>query len=135
MAFTTQDRTDLRLYLGYAARYYQTINSALEQAINAVEGDATVVTAVQGLVVRCKDIDTKLAAADSRQKLEKAEEITFAGPKEIMALRSQGRQTVGRIASILGVPVKHDAFSASAGNLTSPWTFGGGSGSGVMKLG
>ena len=133
MAFSDQDKDDLRTYLGYSSRFYQTVNTALEQGMVAIATDTYAVATIQALIARCKDIDTKLQAADTRQKLEKAEEITFAGYRELAALRSQGRQAVGRIASKLGVPVLHDAFSAS-GATGAPGTLGSSSGS-LMKLG
>jgi hypothetical protein len=135
MAFTAQDRTDIRLYLGYAARFYQTINSALEQAMNAVESDATVVTAIEALIADCKLIDQTIKDARRRLKMIQAEDVRYAGMQEIAGLRSEGRVAVGRIAAFLGCPVKHDAFSASGSNDTPPFTFGGATGGSGMKLG
>ena len=133
MGFSDQDKDDLRTYLGYSSRFYQTVNTALEMGMASIATDTYAVSTIQALIARCKDVDTKLADADRRQKFERAEDLTYAGYREIAALRSQGRQAVGRISAKLGVPVLHDAFSAS-GSHGVPGTLGSSSGS-LMKLG
>jgi hypothetical protein len=120
---SSTERAKVRLYLGWQSRFYQT-DSALEQAMSAVDNDPDAVASIQALLTRCADVDAKLEDADSRQKLGVAEDITFKGPVEIAALRGQGRQAVGRIAAVLGVEIRHDVYSPSAP-----------AGSNFMKLG
>jgi hypothetical protein len=113
MPLTSEDRAKIRFYMGWQSRFFQT-DSSLERAMSAVDAEPYAAGILQGLITRCEDLDTKLADADKRQKLGVAEDITFRGPIEIAALRSQGRQTVGRMAALLGVPIRHDVYSASA---------------------
>lgn len=113
MPLSDAEKTKARLYLGRPARFYQ-VDTDLENAMASIDGDPNAVVEVQALLARCADIDTKLAAADARQKLTVAEDIEFAGTRELIALRSQGRQAVGRIAAIFGVGIGHDVFSPSA---------------------
>jgi hypothetical protein len=123
MALSAAERASVRYYLGWPSRFYQT-DSALEQAMAAVDNDPDAVALVQAQLTRCADVDTKLEGADTRQKLTRAEDITFAGPVEIAMLRQQGRQAVGRLAAVLGVAVRHDIYSPS-----------GPAGSNFMRLG
>jgi hypothetical protein len=137
MALSNADKSNLRYWLGYSARFYQT-DSNLEQAMNAVGSDDTVVGLLQSLVTRCVAIDAKLVDAEGRQRYEAADQeaIVYRGYAELAALRSQGRMTVGRMAALLAVTPRHDAFapcvSNDAPNLSPFASSGGGN---LMKLG
>lgn len=138
MALEDSDKAQIRMYLGYSGKYFQ-VDSILEQAMISVSADSDLQTLLLQQVARCQDVDAKLQAADNRQKLQSADQgaIVYRGPTELAALRSQGRMAVGRLAALLGVPVRHDAFSSSLANNAPEWMggmFGGGGGNG-MKLG
>lgn len=138
MGFSDQDKDNIRTYTGYSSRFYQTQNTAIEQAMSALASDTFAVATVQALIARAQQLDLKIQVAEDRQKFEQVEDLKYRGMKEILALRSQGRMVVGRICAKLGVPPKHDAFSAGAANLTSPFTVPGidvTGGGGQMKLG
>lgn len=112
MALTEAQRSSVRLYVGWSERFHQ-FDSELEQAMNALatapDGEAIVLAAVAA----CEDIDVKLTAAHGRLKAMKVGSIGLSGPGEIRALRSEGRRHAGRIASVLGVSIRHDVFTGS----------------------
>ncbi len=111
---TNGQRMQIRLYLGWSERFHQT-DSQLEQAMNALDSsqstdaEALILTVIMALI----DIDTRLVDALRRLKATQVASITLPGPMEIAMLRSEGRRLVGRIASLLGVEVRHDVFSGS----------------------
>jgi hypothetical protein len=138
MALSDSSKAQIRLYLGYSGKYFQ-IDSVLEQAMNSVAADPDMQTILETLIARCQDVDAKLQASDNRQKMQSADQgaIVYRGPVELAALRSQGRMAVGRMAAMLGVECRHDAFSPSLSN-TAPVLFGGlwGNGRGnTMRMG
>lgn len=108
--FTEAQRADVRKYLGWAGRYYQT-DSQLEQAMSAVSVDTE--TRIVAELEVCAAIDTALAGMRTRFKAEEVGGIVLRGGAEMEDLRSQGRQAAGRIAAMLGVEIRHDAFSGS----------------------
>lgn len=113
MALTAQQQSQLRIYLGYPARFHQT-QPELEQAILALAGVPVDETEVATLLTKLTDpttgIDARLADALDRLQASAVGSITLnAG--EVGALRSEGRRIVGRIASLMGVKVRGDAFS------------------------
>jgi hypothetical protein len=136
MALSSANKASIRLYLGYSSRFFQ-VDGILEQAMLAIDSDSDAVTLLQALITRAQDVDTRLAAMDSRLKLVVAEDVTFAGVTEMMGLQMQGRRAVGRMASMLGVPVRHDSFAASTSNSAPTWMSGmfGSNDGGNMKLG
>ena len=116
---TSAQRASIRLYLGWSARFHQT-DSRLEQAMSAIDvGDVDtynfIVNALNGtppgLLAQLGDIDTRLTAALVDVKARKVGSIELMGEGEISVLRSMGREYAGRLASLLGVEVRHDVFS------------------------
>ena len=119
MALTATQRAQVRLYCGWTARFRQT-DSRLEQSMNALDaGDAETITVAAGMLVSLVDIDTKLVDAHKRIKANTVGSIKLTEEKEIGILRSEGRRFAGRLASLLGVEVRHDVFS---GNGPSWWS-------------
>lgn len=111
MALTDQNRADIRYYLGYSARYFHT-DTVLESAMSSLESDPEASTQVLADIVKCQDIDTRLEATYDRLKALQVCDITLAHKKELCVLRSEGRRYVGRIASTIGVPVRHDVYGS-----------------------
>lgn len=112
MAFTDTQRAQVRLYLGWPARFWQS-DSRLEQAMNSIDDKAEELTICTGLLTSLADIDTRLTACYTRLKALAVGKITLPGQGELMALRSEGRRFAGRLASTLGVAVRHDVWSGS----------------------
>jgi hypothetical protein len=110
VAWTLTQKAQVRLYLGWSARFWQT-DSRLEQAMNAMDDKAEELTICTGLLTSLADIDTRLTACYSRLKALQVGRITLPGHGELMALRSEGRRLSGRLASTLGVAIRHDVWS------------------------
>lgn len=123
MAFTADERVQIRFALGWSARFFQT-DSRLEQAMNAVEQDEETSARVRDLLTSVEDIRTKLTAAHGRLKAARLGGIELSGATEIMMLRMEGRRHVGSLAAIFGVEVRHDIFGSSLRG--TPLDVGGG---------
>lgn len=119
MAFTEAQRADIRKYLGWPGRWFQT-DSRLEQAMNGVTAEHQ--TQIVGELARLATIDTKLDSASTFFPASRDGNIGIEGAQNLNLLRSQGKQAAGRIAAILGVEVRHDVFSGS-GPLGQPSNF------------
>lgn len=109
MALTEEQKLELRMYLGWSDRFHQ-FDSELEQAIAAIETRAATETKVLELIVECQRCDALIQGAESRLKAAVVGSITL-NAVEIDRLRERGRTAVKRIATILGVDVREDAFS------------------------
>lgn len=136
MALTDTQRAQVRLYLGWPARFWQT-TSQLEMAMNAVDGVAAELAQVVALLVSLADIDTRITACYSRLKALKVDAITLPGHGELMALRAEGRKFAGRLAAKLGVPIIADAWTGGGPSAfaAADRMVPSGSGGGVMKTG
>lgn len=138
MALSPPQRMQVRLYLGWSERFHQT-DSRLEQAMNALDGSQSVDAEayVVTLLTACADIDSRLTASYLALKAKKVGSIELDGVMQIAMLRSEGRRLAGRIASLLGVEVRHDVFSG-AGPRTFASTHGmvpGGEDGGLVPIG
>lgn len=111
MALTEDQKFKIRLYLGWSERFHQH-DSALEQAMSALETRPPAEAGVVSLLAECERIDADITAAEKRLKASSVGPATLNG-QEINQLRDRGRQFVGRIASILGVEVRNDVFSGA----------------------
>jgi hypothetical protein len=112
VAFTDTQRAQIRLYLGWPARFWQ-MNSRLEQAMNAVESQAEEVTICTDLLTALVAHDARVTACYSRLKAMKVGSIELTGHGELLALRSEGRRLSGRLAATLAVDVQHDVWAGS----------------------
>jgi hypothetical protein len=110
--FTNAQRVDIRYFLGWPQRYFG-IETDLEIAMNTVQQDADTEALVVSLLPLLHDVDDKIVAARERLAAKELGSITLPGAEEIGVLRSEGRRLSGRLASILGVWIKHDVFSGS----------------------
>jgi hypothetical protein len=113
VAFTEPEKVKIRYYLGWGDRFRQT-NSALEQAILAVENNSDTVDYITGTLLADLDsIVTSLVDARKRLKAEKVGSITLPMANEIAMLRSEGRRLAQSLAATLNVQTNHDVFSSS----------------------
>jgi hypothetical protein len=117
VALSAAERAQVRTYLGWSARFHQ-MDSALEQAMNALDQDADslalVQTPVTGHLARIADVDAKLLAADTTLLVDAAGTVKLDPARQVALLRSKGRMFVGRLAALLGVPVREDYFAGVA---------------------
>jgi hypothetical protein len=118
MALTETEKAQIRLYLGWSMRHFQD-DPRLEMAFNAVTPEAEVI--IRAELTACILFDTRIDAATKRFKAAEVGSITLQGETELGLLRSLGREHVGRIASTMGVEVKHDVFSGSAPGGQGNW--------------
>lgn len=113
MALTDQQKADVRIALGWSARFHQT-DSRLEQAMSALDSEPEHEAQVVALLAEVVDIKTKLKTAHSRLKAVKVGSINLDGLRtELAGLRMEGRRHTGEMAAILGVERRHDIFSSS----------------------
>jgi hypothetical protein len=109
MALTDAQKAKVRFYLGYQDQF-RDMNTTLESQLDAgLSADAE--TLVTATITQLESVDTKLVAAHTRLKAIKVGSITLSGDGEIMALRSEGRRFVGRLASLYGVQPISDVFA------------------------
>lgn len=111
MALTAQNKADIRYYLGYSARYFFT-DTILESAMRSIESDPEAEAQVLADVARLQALDTRIEGVYDRLKALRVCDIYVAGKKEMCALKSEGRRIVGRIASTIGVPTRHDVYGS-----------------------
>lgn len=109
MAFTDTQKAQIRMFLGWGARYLQT-DDALRRAYDSVGtlGGADQVL-VEAQLTECARVDAALLAAESRIKADKVGPIEL-NAMELDKLRDKGRTAVARMARIFGVEVRGDAF-------------------------
>lgn len=111
----------VRSYCGYTGRFRQ-FDTRLEQAMRAIstlpESEALITNDLEasppGLLACCLDVDAKLTASHRRLKVSKVGPIEL-NPREIAALRDEGRRYVGRLCQLLGVERGNDAFGDGRG--------------------
>lgn len=110
MALTGAQRAQVRMYLGWSARFHST-DSRLEQAMDALAGtpeDESLIVAELG---RLTAIDTEISDTSTTGKVTSLGKIELRAAYRLSVLRARGRQAAARIASILGVRILSDAFS------------------------
>lgn len=93
----------------------------LEGALSEISEPAVAQVAV--ILTDLATIETGLRASWTRQMVEKAEEVTLTGEKEIFALRREGGRLVNALSVVLGVAPLQSYFSSGA-SLTAPFYLG-----------
>ncbi len=110
MALTATQKASIRLYCGWSARFHST-DSRLEMAMGAADNDAELLVQIASILASLAAIETKITALYDCFKAQKVGNITLDPKLELGMLRSEGRRFVGRLATLLGVEVRHDVFS------------------------
>lgn len=118
MALTEAQRVQVRLFMGWSARFFQ-FDSELEQAMNSLDANPDTEAVIVTLIGECQRIDTAIVAAEGRFRADAVGSITLTQGRELELLRSRGRQFSGRIASVLGVPIRHDVWSGTGPKMTA----------------
>ena len=111
MALSDAQRAQVRKYLGWPARWWQT-TSQLEQAMNALDQAAAELAEVLTMLTELAAHDARITACYGRLKAMKVGSIELTGHGEILALRSEGRRLSGRLSAKLGVPIIQDAWGS-----------------------
>ena len=113
MAFTSTEKTRIRMLLGWGARFWQ-LETRLENAMDAVETTLPDETAqIQSILVLLTDIDTKLTDALGTVGVTAVSSIHLDSDQGINHLRSEGRRLVEAIAAILQVFIKRNYYGGT----------------------
>lgn len=112
MPFTDTEKARVRMYLGWSARFGQT-DGALERAMAAIEQQAADLALAREHLAELARIDAAITACESRLKAHTVGAIELnAG--ELSQLRSRGEERVGRLATLMGVETRNNAFRPGA---------------------
>lgn len=124
--FTGAEKTKIREYLGWSARFGQ-VDTALERAFSAIETQPDDEARARDHLVELARIETSIIACESRLKASNVGPIEL-NPNELNQLRSRGEERVGRLARLFAVEVRGNAFRPGGigwrGSYTGP--IGGG---------
>lgn len=108
MSFTADEKTSIREYLGWSARFGQT-DTALERAMSAIETQPSDLAAARRHLVELARIDVAIQACEARFKAEQVGTIKLnAG--ELSQLRSRGEERVGRLATLFAVETRNNPY-------------------------
>jgi hypothetical protein len=109
MAVLTDDeKSTIRMYMGWSARFAQTDN-ALERAMSAIDSLPSDLALLRTHLAELARIDAAITACEARFKADQVGTITLS-QTELPRLRSRGAERVGRLATLLGVEVRDNAF-------------------------
>lgn len=109
MALTDEERTTVRMYMGWSGRFAQT-DTAIERAMNAIDNMPADLAMLRTHLAELARIDAAIVACEARFKADQVGKITLS-QTELPRLRSRGMERVGRMATLLGVEVRDNAFS------------------------
>lgn len=115
MALTNAQKVSIRYWLGYSGRYFQT-DTVLEQAMAAID-DADLEAQIATVLSSLTTIDGERTNARATSGLKQVDEVVFQDGNNsyLRGLLEEGSMLVGRLAAMLGVPVRRNAFSTSTG--------------------
>lgn len=109
MPLTDEERATVRMYMGWSARFAQT-DTALERAMNAIDMMPAELAMLRTHLTELARVDASITACEARFKADQVGSITLS-QTELPRLRSRGMERVGRMATLLGVEVRDNAFS------------------------
>jgi hypothetical protein len=112
VALTQAQRLQVRFYLGWSDRYFQS-DTRLEWSMDNIDARPDTEAKVIALIAKAVAKEAQIEAATSRLKALKVGTIDLPGEREIMVLRDLGRQVSNQMASILGVGCKNDIWSGT----------------------
>ena len=108
MAWSPDERLKVRLYTGWSDRFLQD-DSALERALDAVNGRTETETLVRSILTQCETVDAEIVSSRLRYQASKVGDLIL-NAREQEQLRSTGRQLSGRLCQIFGVEGRHDPW-------------------------
>ncbi len=117
MAFSEDQKAAVRQYLGFSELFHD-FDSRLEGQMDALgTSRPSAVTRAQALLTKLAALDAKIDdSALNNLDLERAEDVTFLGPKQIEALQDYGRSLIQQLAVIFEVQVQRDYYGSEAGS-------------------
>lgn len=116
-AFTTLQRVDIRMYLGFDALYLD-VDKRLENAMNAVQAvadggtrpDSSEVTRITTFLTELNAIDAKMGASVDNAMAAKVDELEVDYARRYVMQVKRCRLLVSKIATILGVRIMKDLW-------------------------
>lgn len=115
MALTDDEASSVRAYLGFSDGFRDLDTRLESQILNLTAGAEA---RVRALLTRIGEIDTKLqSAALANLDLERAEDVTFLGPEQLVALRGQGRMLCRRLGQVFFLEPRADYFDEGGGDM------------------
>lgn len=122
MPLSSTERANIRMYLGWSARFHQT-DTRLEQAMNAVDNLDDELTQLRAHMTEIQAIETRISSmrADSFRAREVGDIVLDAATEYALNCET-GNRRCAAMAAILGVEVRRQYFS-SAGpeGFAGPW--------------
>jgi len=113
MAFTSTEKTRIRMLLGWGARFWQ-LHTRLENAMTAVEQTLPDETAkIQAILTQLTTLDTQITDALTTVGVTAVSSIHLQSDQGLSHLRAEGRRLVNAIAVILQVDVKQNFYGGS----------------------
>lgn len=109
MAFTDDEKSLIRMYMGWSARFAQT-DTALERGMSAIETMPSDLALARVHLAELARIDAAILACEARFKADQVGTIKLS-QSELSRLRSRGCERVGRLATLFGVEVRDNAFA------------------------
>ena len=125
MAFTDEQKENIRFYLGYP-QVYLYANPRLENAIDVVGISATLVAKVQAILDKITATEDNLSNAQDTAGLKRAEDIEWYGDTNqnvVGILKKEGSKYCGQLSIIFGVPLASNTFSPG-GYSGDAWSHG-----------
>lgn len=133
MAFSDAEKSTIREYMGWSARFAQE-DTALERAMAAVGGGAFPADENKARVhlTELARIDAALVACEARFKADKVGTIELS-QSELTRLRSRGAERLGRLATLLGCEVRSNPFAPDLPRWRAGYTGPTGGGNSQMQ--
>jgi len=107
--FTDDEKTRIREYLGWSARFGQT-DTALERAMSAIETQPSDLARTRDHLTELARIDAAITACEARFKADNVGSIKL-NPRELSQLRSRGAERCARLARLFAVEQRGGPFS------------------------
>jgi hypothetical protein len=121
MAFSTTQRTQVRMYLGYPSLLDSNTDYKLESMLDTIGSQPSEQATVEAILTELATLDAAIATGsttvDARGAVKRADEVEFFGPHEsgggVTSAKSRARTLCGRLSMRLGVPLAGDYFGTN----------------------
>lgn len=115
MPLTLAQKARVRMYLGYARAMGG--GDPLERAFPGLTEE--VEELVTETLASLATVETQLSNARTQAQFSRVEDVYFADSAGLRGLRAEGQRLCHRLASLIGVQVANDVFSAgNSGGIT-----------------
>lgn len=112
MALTAEEKAAVRLYTGRSDQF-RDLDTTLESQLDSVSPAAE--AQVRVVLSQLAAIDAKIqSAALNNMDLERAEDVTFRGPEQLLGLMEYGRSLIQRLCVIFHIQPTRDYYGTEA---------------------